>query len=94
VSFSEWELMCIAEDIEPGDTVIIENLKDHELIKLVIYTGMSEDDQWIYCKEFDTQQAFIFNAASLDEKGKRTKQWRLLRKSTVDMRFKQKIICF
>lgn len=84
---SEWDLMCLADDIEPGDTLVIEHLKDEECFKLVIYTKTTDDNLWVLCKD-ENRREFIFNAESLEEKGKRTKQWRIVRKATVDMKFK------
>ena len=88
MSHSEWDMLCIAEDIEFGDSVIIEHLKKENHHKTLIYTGTSTDEQWVYCKENDSKKEYIFNAESLDEKGKRTKKWRLVKKSPIALRFK------
>lgn len=86
MNHTEWDMLCIAEDIEFGDSVIIEHLKIDNYQKTVIYTGMSEDEQWIYCKENDNKKEYTFNTESLDEKGKRTKKWRVLKKSPIALR--------
>jgi hypothetical protein len=90
-SHSEWGMLCIAEDIEPGDSVVIEHLKTEGYQKTLIYTGLSDDDEWVFCKENDNKKEYVFNAESLDEKGKRTKKWRLLKKSPVALRFKASV---
>lgn len=87
MSHSEWEMMCITEDIEPGDSILIEHLKKDKCEKVLIYIGMSDDDQWVLCKENDSKKEYIFNAESLDEKGKRTKKWRIIKKSPFALKF-------
>ena len=87
MSYSEWQLMCVAEDIEPGDTIIIEHLRDKVKQLHVVFTGDSEDDMWVNCKQPGGKD-FIFSADNLDEKGKRTKQWRIIGKSSQNLRLR------
>ena len=86
-SYSEWQLMCLAEDIEPGDSLTIEHLKNKGKRLTVVYTGDSEDDLWVNCQQPGGKQ-FTFSAESLDEKGKRAKQWRITGKSSVNLRLR------
>jgi molybdopterin-guanine dinucleotide biosynthesis protein len=85
---TEWELMCLADDIEPGDTIVVEHLKEEKLYKLLIYTKVSDDEKWILFKD-ENKKEYIFNIESLEEKYKKTKQWRIIRKSAVGLRYKK-----
>jgi hypothetical protein len=83
-SYSEWEMMCIDEDIEPGDTVIAEHLVDKSKTKLLVFMKENENNEWIIFKA-DDGSLFYFNCDSLDQRGKRTKQWKIKGKSKVEL---------
>ena len=86
--FSEWDLLCIAEDIEYGDTVLLTNIHDETQMKLAVYLKRSANEEWIYMRDIFGAE-MTFNAFSLDQKGKRTKQWKLSRKSVKQVSLKQ-----
>lgn len=87
MSYSEWELLCISTDIEPGDTIEIENIYTGEKIGL-IYKELSPNGRWIRCLT-PKREKFTFVADTLDQKGKRTKQWRILGKSDFPLKIER-----
>jgi hypothetical protein len=80
MSYTEWEMMCIDEDIEQGDTVLAEHISDESRTLPMVFCNESEDGLWIHTKDRDGNK-YIFSTDSLEQKGKRTKQWRIARKS-------------
>jgi hypothetical protein len=85
--YCEWDLLCISEDIEFGDTIILENIYDEKQIKLAVYLKRSANEEWIYVRDVFGGD-MVFNAFSLDQKGKRTKEWKITRKSIRQLKLK------
>lgn len=85
-AYSEWEMLCIAEDIEPGDTILAEHISDEEVTMSLIVCGETENGDWLKTKDVATGKAYLFSTDSLEQKGKRTKQWRIKGKSKIAMR--------
>jgi hypothetical protein len=90
VSFNEWQLLCTHQDIEPGDTLEVEHLYEKKK-KALVFVGLSPKEDWIFCQD-QNRKPFVFNSLSLDQKGKRTKQWRIAGKSSEELRLKPKRI--
>lgn len=79
-NYNEWQMLCLTEDIEPGETIIVENIFTPEDTMQVVVCHESQDGQWLQTRDAQGKP-FVFNTESLEQKGKRTKQWRIKGKS-------------
>lgn len=87
-AFNEWQMLCIAEDIEPGDTIFAEHIYEPEKKMPLVFCKESDDELWVETKDAHGKP-FTFSADSLEQKGKRTKQWRIKNKAPIGIRLNQ-----
>lgn len=61
---SEWDLLTISEDIEPGDEV---NVEDTDTGAVSLYIYVKSDKKWTYLRNKESREIIKFNAETLED---------------------------